>query len=183
MMGVDLPQLVWQPDQDVNFELLYLHMANHMAKLTEEKDARGERIHTDACQWMDHTFSTQALKDKLVWHSAGSLRTLWAVSCVHIAIVVGTCHVNVQQDEVEDMKRLDQACEAALGSDLTPDNPVTTVPARPGVLAVGMSPPTQRLRLWQLGFGEQASMKGATWAAACSHESNKRGHYISVASC
>lgn len=63
------------------------------------------------------------------------------------------------------MKALDQACEAALGTDLAPDAPVSTVPARPGRLAVGTSPPVLRLRLWQLGFGEATSMKGA-WARA-----------------
>lgn len=60
------------------------------------------------------------------------------------------------------MRALDLACEAALGADLIPDAPVSTVPARPGRLAVGTSPPLLRLRLWQLGFGEAASMKG-TW--------------------
>jgi hypothetical protein len=79
---------------------------------------------------------------------------------------VGT-HLDAQQTKVADMKLLDQACEAALGPDLTPDNPVTIVPAPPGCAAVGMSPPLMRLRLWQLGFGEEASIKGAAQTAAC----------------
>jgi len=74
--------------------------------------------------------------------------------------------------KVADMKLLDQACEAALGSDLVPDNPVTIVPAAPGRVAIGMSPPPMRLRLWQLGFGEEASIKGAAQAAACRNSFN-----------
>lgn len=64
------------------------------------------------------------------------------------------------------MMALDQACQTALGADLVPDAPVSTVPAHPGPQAVGMSPPLLRLRLWQLGFGEAASMKG-TCALKC----------------
>ena len=65
MMAVDLPSLDLLPDQDVNFELLYMHMARHIAQLTEEKDTAGERLYTDACQWMGSCFATQTLKDKL----------------------------------------------------------------------------------------------------------------------
>ena len=66
------------------------------------------------------------------------------------------------------MQALGLACQTALGADLMPDAPVSTVPARPGPQAVGASPPLLRLRLWQLGFGEAASMKG-TWALKCSN--------------
>ena len=66
---MDLPQLELVPDEDVNFRALYLHMAEWTAQVIGAKDAVGERLHTNACQWMDTAFSTQALKDNLVWHS------------------------------------------------------------------------------------------------------------------
>jgi len=65
MMAASLPPLSLPPDQDVDFEALYLHMAKCIAEATEEKDAAGERLYTDACQWMDSQYATQSQKDKL----------------------------------------------------------------------------------------------------------------------
>ena len=64
-MAGDLPPLNLLPDEDVDFDILYLHMAKHIAQQMEAKDAAGERLYTDACQWMDDCFATQPQKDQL----------------------------------------------------------------------------------------------------------------------
>lgn len=92
-----------------------------------------------------------------------------------------------RQHFAQQLQELEHRCCDLLGAEVAGDVPVATVPAPPppaNMRPVGSVLPTYRMRLWQLGFAEEAAVRGRAPGPsrrACSMQSSMVA--VDVAAC